>query len=446
MMRTRSLLAAALLLCALLDLPSTARADDMTFKVESNLRAAVAKIDITPPAGTPIAGHVRSYNGIRGSLHAVILLLDDGRTKAAIVTTDLLSSDAGVTEAFRTAVADATDIPGPHIMVAASHNHSGPGWRENLDWNRKVVREVTAATAAAAKQMRPVSLGYGEDRIDFAINRRKLVDGRSVVRLNPDGPCDKRVKVLRFDDGQSLDPLAVVMHCVCHPCVNTWGDKFTQPFADGYPKMSADFPGEARQFVETVYSGRTKALFLQGCAGDIRPNLPGFPYRSGDEADIRWIGRDLGCAVVRAADRSAIREERAKRPIVYPIRCATKVVELPALEEGKTVRCELQAMKVGPFLFLTLPGEPFVEYGFRLEKAIADRAVPIIVGYANGSIGYICTAQAHKEGGYEPNNSQSGPAAEEILIAESLRLADRVVGDVFESFAPPTAPARKDRK
>ena len=110
------------------------------------------------------------------------------------------------------------------------------------------------------------------------------------------------------------------------------------------------------------------------------------------------------------------------------------------------MQCELQAMKVGPYLFLTLPGEPFVEYGFRLEKAIADRAVPIVVGYANGDIGYICTAKAFKEGGYEPNNSRSGPEAEEVLVSESLKLADKVIGDVFESFAPPKAPGRNDNK
>jgi hypothetical protein len=171
--------------------------------------------------------------------------------------------------------------------------------------------------------------------------------------------------------------------------------------------MSADFPGEAKAFVEKVYGATTTALFLQGCAGDIRPNLPGFPYRCGDEADIRWAGRDLGCATVKAADRALVREERARRPAVYPIRCATKVVTVPSIKKGETVQCELQAMKVGPYLFLTLPGEPFVEYGFRLEKAIADRAVPIVVGYANGNIGYICTAKAFQEGGYEPHNSQS---------------------------------------
>jgi hypothetical protein len=289
--------------------------------------------------------------------------------------------------------------------------------------------------------MRPVSVGYGVDRIDIGINRRQTVEGKAVVRLNPDGPNDPRVKVLRFDDGKSLDPVAVLMHAVCHPCVHTWGDKWSPPHPGGYPKMSADFPGVAKGFVEQVYGGRTKALFLQGCAGDIRPNLPGHPYRCGDEADIRWCGRGLGCAAVRAADRAAVREELAKRPAVYPIKCVTRTVEVPARDGGGVVKCELQALKVGPYLFLTLPGEPMVEYGLRIEKAVADRAVPIVVGYANGSIGYICTAKAHAEGGYEPGHSASGPGAEEVLVAASLRLADAVIADVFEHFAP-TAPKK----
>jgi hypothetical protein len=33
-----------------------------------------------------------------------------------------------------------------------------------------------------------------------------------------------------------------------------------------------------------------------------------------------------------------------------------------------------------------------------------------------------------------------------VLIAESLKLADRVIGDVFESFAPAGASGRNDKK
>ena len=92
-------------------------------------------------------------------------------------------------------------------------------------------------------------------------------------------------------------------------------------------------------------------------------------------------------------------------------------------------------MKIGPYLLLTMPGEPMVEYGFKLEKAIADRAIPIIVGYANGHIGYIATADSYSVGGYEPNTSKLAPEAESIILTELSILADRVVGDVFESFS-----------
>ncbi len=92
-------------------------------------------------------------------------------------------------------------------------------------------------------------------------------------------------------------------------------------------------------------------------------------------------------------------------------------------------------MKIGPYLLLTMPGEPMVEYGFKLEESIADRAIPIIIGYANGHVGYIATAAAYNVGGYEPNTSKLTPEAEIMILTELSLLADRVVGDVFESFS-----------
>ena len=193
-------------------------------------------------------------------------------------------------------------------------------------------------------------------------------------------PTDRTIR--GFDDGRSLTPLAVVMHAVCHPCFFTWGDKGTSPYPNGYPKMSADFPGEAQSFVEMCYGQKTSAMFLQGCAGDIRPNLAGFPYRCADEADIQWAGRDLGSAVVRSLARGVTREELKQRPSYYRIRTASSVVQLP----GKTglVSAELSALKIGPYLLLTMPGEPMVEYGFKLEKAIA-----ILFGIIGLAMGWI---------------------------------------------------------
>ncbi len=324
-------------------------------------------------------------------------------------------------------------VPAANILVAASHNHSGPLFQADSPWGVELIEKLGQAAKHAASNMKTVSVGYGEDKIGFSINRRKVINGRAVVRLNPEGPNDPRVKVLRFDDGQSLTPLAVVMHAVCHPCFFTWGDKGSPPYPNGYPKMSADFPGEAQSFVEMCYGRQTSTMFLQGCAGDIRPNLPGFPYRCADEADIQWAGRDLGGAVLRTLAKNVTREELRKRPEYYPIRVASSIVSLPG-KEGR-IDVELQAMKIGPYLLLTMPGEPMVEYGFKLENAIADRAVPIIVGYANGNVGYIATANAYEVGGYEPTTSKLLPEAETIILTELGRLADRVVGDVFESFS-----------
>lgn len=401
--------------------------------VSSNLSAGVAKVDITPPPDTPVTGHPRKTSGARDPIRAGVLLLDDGKTKAAIATFDLISAKDSMVRAVREAIAAKAGVPCENILVAASHNHSGPDFDKEPAWAKELVAKIEDAATHASGQMRKVTVGYGEDTIGFNINRRKVIDGKAVVRLNPDGPNDHRVKVLRFDDGQSLTPMAVLMHAVCHPCFFTWGDNATQPYPEGFPKMSADFPGEAQRFVEKCYDGHTEALFLQGCAGDIRPNLPGDPYRCADEADIEWAGRDLGSAVVRALARSMIREERSKRPTVYKIRCATEKVTLTG-KDGP-VEAELMAMKIGPYLLLTMPGEPMVEYGFALERAIADRATPIIVGYANGHVGYIATAQAHQFGGYEPIQSPLKPEAEQELLQNLKHLSDRVIGDVFESFS-----------
>ncbi len=408
---------------------------DGQFPVHSNLLVGVAKVDITPAEteGVMVTGHPRMVFGVRDPLRAGVLILDDGETKAAIVTLDTLGAWESMVKLARQRIEELTGVAAENIMVAASHNHSAPNFDAESTWGRELIDNIGTAAQEAAGNMRHVNIGYGEDQIEFSINRRQTINGRAVVRLNPDGPNDQRVKVLRFDDGKSLTPVAVLMHAVCHPCFFTWGDKGSQPYPNGYPKMSADFPGEAQSFVEMCYGGKTSSLFLQGCAGDIRPNLPGFPYRCADEADIQWAGRDLGGAVVRSLAREVTREKLTQRPSHYAIRVSTKVVSLPG-KEGR-VAAELQAMKIGPYLLLTMPGEPMVEYGFKLEAAIADRAIPVIVGYANGYLGYMATTDAYEVGGYEPSRSQLAPEAEAVILDELGSLADLVVGDVFESFS-----------
>ena len=409
---------------------------DGTFPVISNLKAAVTQIDITPEnveSGIDIVGHRRIVNKVRDPLRASVLLLDDGEIKIAIVTLDLIYAYEPMLRGIRSIIENETGILSANVLVAASHTHSAPFCDKEDEFVQSVIKKVGTAAKDASSKFKTVSIGYGEDAISFSINRRKVINGKAIIRMNPDGPNDPRVKVLRFDDGKSLTPMAVMMHAICHPCCFTWGDKGSQPFPDGYPMMSADFPGEARNFVEQIYNEETKVLFLQGCAGDIRPNLKGHPYRCADEADIQWCGRDLGGAVARSLARQVTREELKSRETFYKIRIASEIVELPGKESP--VLAELMAIKIGPFLFLTMPGEPMVEYSFKLETAIADRAIPIVLGYTNGRLGYIATADSYEVGGYEPEMSPLKPEAEEVILAALGRLSDKVVGDVIATFS-----------
>ncbi len=408
-----------------------AQADET--KPLSNLKVGVAKVVITPPDSAPTVGHPRPTKGARDPLRAGVLILDDGKTRAAIATFDLVDAFDSLVKRSRAAISEKAGVPPENILVNVSHNHSGSDFDKNPEWADEVIAKVTKAATEAAANMKPVTVGYGVDHIGFSINRRKVINGRAVVRLNPEGVNDTRVKVLRFDDGESLTPVAVLMHAICHPCFFTWGDNATEPHPNGFPMKSADFPGEAQTFIEKAYDNGTKVMFLQGCAGDIRPNLPGDPYRCADEADIQWAGRDLGGAVLKALAKSMIREERSKRQTHYKLKVASEKIALPA-KDGSKIEVELMAMKIGPYLLLAMPGEPMVEYGLKLEEAIADRAVPIVLGYSNGKLGYVATAAAHSVGGYEPTQSPLTPEAEEILLRGLNRMADRVVGDVFETF------------
>ena len=65
-----------------------------------------------------------------------------------------------------------------------------------------------------------------------------------------------------------------------------------------------------------------------------------------------------------------VRKLLAKRKAIYSLKCASSVIQLPGKKEK--LACEMQALRIGEFLLLTIPGEPMVEYGLQIEKRIAD--------------------------------------------------------------------------
>ena len=93
-------------------------------------------------------------------------------------------------------------------------------------------------------------------------------------------------------------------------------------------------------------------------------------------------------------------------------RCG-RLIQLPWFL-GEVRPIDVTCLHLGKALVLHLPGEPFVEYQLKAQSLRPDAFV-CVAGYGDDGPGYIPTAQAYFEGGYETTVALAGPESEEIL-------------------------------
>jgi hypothetical protein len=275
----------------------------------ARIRAGVAKVNITRDIPT---------SPVNDPLFARALVLDDGQTKAVVVSLDIINISLDALSQIRMRVQNELKIDGSNVLINASHNH----W-VNDQLAEDYMDRVFKAIKVASQSMVAVSVGSGagtEKRI--TMNRRiTLTNGKewTIRRATPepqdesvDGIAeafDPEIGILRLDK-KNGKPLALLYTFACH--------NYT-----GVPNRgaTAGFPGFASKVIEDNLGDKAVALFLQGAAGDITPilykdvNAPKQDEIHGTLLGLSTLSAYRGIKVNKDVSVSILREE-----LVLPVR------------------------------------------------------------------------------------------------------------------------------
>jgi hypothetical protein len=236
--------------------------------------------------------------------------------------------------------------------------------------------------------------------------------------------------VLSFWDGEK--PLAGLHFYACHP-MSYYGDG----------RVSADFCGLARQKLQD--ETKVFQMYLNGCGGNItagkyndgaKENRPVLRDRVYKGMIVAWKGQRMWqvekewewrVEAVKLPPRTeaSFGEEASKKSLADEKATAAKrnnaAYQLAWLKR-KDTPIEINCLEFGKHVLnLFLPGEAFVEYQLAAQKLRPD-AVVNVAAYGDDGPGYIPTAKAYLEGGYEPTVALSGSGSEEILLKAMRKL------------------------
>ncbi|MCE5239389.1 hypothetical protein LLH23_12990 [bacterium] len=431
----------------------------------AQLLAGAAKVVITPPVGLDLCGfggRPGPSEGVHDDLCAAALYLESEQP-ALIITCDLIGLDRDSVREVRQGIEAATGIPAGHIMVGCSHTHSGPATpcivslgKTDPDYLAVLKRKLIGLGRMAFDKRQPCALGTLREPVSVGINRRERRDTGMTIGRNERGKTAPWVDVVAVDT-MAGEPLARYFVHAAH-AVTLSGQQIT-----------ADWPGYAQRIVERIYGDGCVALFGQGCCGNINSE----PRGTFEIAEAQ--GRVMAGAVVKAAEYALKQPEVTiacdsidlALPCFDPPSVAEAEAQVEAFRQTPANRAErtygtdmmdagdlawserilalsrsgatnltrpyeVQAIRLNDFLLVGLPGEVFVEYALQIDEGAAY-AQTATMAYANDNVGYVPTAAAHAEGGYEVTHAirfygdtMLRPESETMIVAAALELGRRL--------------------
>ncbi len=431
---------------------------------QGGIRIATFDVDATPPLGSAMAyDPVKRIDELTLRCRGVVLL--GSGEPIVLCAVDWIGIANGGHDAFRAELAKAAGTVPGRVAVHTLHQHDAPGCdftaegiikelgvqgytRFSGDFHRTVIARAADAIRAALPNALPAThYGYGEAVVkDVASNRRveRTPAGKvgrmrgsackvEELRALPEGTIDPVVSLLSFWNGEK--PVAVLSFYACHP---------QSYYRLGIP--SPDFPGIAR-FMRGQDVNAALHVHFNGAGG----NVAAGKYNDGAQAnrmilatrlangmreafektekqplaaaDIGWNSVPVTLPVAAHLNEEDLVEKiKASAPKGY-ISYADQLAWLRWSKAGNQI--DIRCLRVGGTRVLQMPGELFVEYQLAAKNMRPDLRV-MMAAYGQYGPGYIGTAAAYPEGGYETGltSSSVAPEVEQVLTGAMKTLLE----------------------
>lgn len=244
------------------------------------LKVGAAKVDVTP-AGADMP---KNMLGVLDPINVRAIVLDDGKTRAAMVTVDAGAVGTDTWQRVSARAARELRIPATQFLLTATHTHSAP-WLRGDAYEGKIFEAVRKAAAA----IRPARMAYGTGASYINVNRN-IIDPQTHrwwEGPNYDGPSDKTVAVVRFETPAGA-PIAIYYNYGVHAVLT-----------GNLDMISADLPGAASNYIEDSLGGDAVAVYSNGAAGDQNPIFfqQTYDLRAIRIADYAKRGEDISNAM-----------------------------------------------------------------------------------------------------------------------------------------------------
>lgn len=448
---------------------------------DAPFRAGAATSNLTPDLGMDIVGGFMPFPAthVHDELHARCLVLDDGKTKLALVICDLLGLHRSVSFEARRLIQQATGIPPQNVLISCTHTHSAASalgersYKSELelnDYQRFVARRIADGVHRAENLLRPAEIAFGTAEAPEHVFNRRWFMKEGTVPVNPVGKYDKVKMNPGAGNPNLVEPAGPTDPTISFIAVREPGGRMIAVYSAyslhyvggvGNGHISADYYGMYCEALKKLQKDSDNdppfvALMANGTSGDVnninflkpRPSEPPYQHMRAvaedvaakvntalgkvtwkdhasldarfQEPEIAWRHVDeelLAWAKDKIANEPRI-QGKADLPTIY----AQRVLRLA--QSGPTALIPLQVLRIGDIGIGTMPCEVFAEIGLEFKKR-SPLPHSFMVELSHGYFGYLPTPRHFELGGYEtwPGTNYLEPQASVKMLDALVKMA-----------------------